>query len=340
MLKNPQIAPQVTFLTIIALLILNGSPAACLDPLLEEAEKTPKVITVSKDGSGQFKTIIDAVESIPDKNTVRTILKISPGVYKEKVTVPRDKPFVTFLGTDPVNMPTLTFDGTALQYGTVGSASVAIESDYFVAANIIFENSSPKPDGVRKLAQAAAFRISGEKSAIYNCRFLGFQDTLCDDKGSHFFSNCYIEGTVDFIFGRGKSLYMGTELHSKATGPKDLVAITAHARQTEVDDSGYIFVNCKITGTGDIWLGRAWKERAKVMFLNTDMVANVNPEGWSPMNTKENLMYYREYNNRGPGANTAKRAPFSKLLTDAEAKPFLDKSYIGAATWLLPPPKP
>lgn len=64
------------------------------------------------------------------------------------------------------------------------------------------------PDGKIVGAQAVALRASGDKQAFYNCRLLGYQDTLCDDRGNHFFKNCYIEGTVDFIFGSGKSIYL------------------------------------------------------------------------------------------------------------------------------------
>ena len=63
-----------------------------------------------------------------------------------------------------------------------------------------------------KDAQAVAIRISGEMAAFYNCNFTGFQDTVCDDKGKHFFKDCYIEGTVDFIFGEGRSLYLVLKL--------------------------------------------------------------------------------------------------------------------------------
>ena len=70
------------------------------------------------------------------------------------------------------------------------------------------QNSAPKPDGKRKGAQAVALRVSGNKSAFYNCKIIGYQDTLCDDRGYHFFKNCYIQGTVDFIFGSGTSLYL------------------------------------------------------------------------------------------------------------------------------------
>ena len=70
------------------------------------------------------------------------------------------------------------------------------------------QNSAPRPDPYRKDGQALALRINGDKAAFFNCKFLGFQDTLCDDRGFHFFKDCYIEGTVDFIFGRGTSLYV------------------------------------------------------------------------------------------------------------------------------------
>lgn len=70
------------------------------------------------------------------------------------------------------------------------------------------KNAAPRPDGKRKGAQASAMRISGDKAAFYNCKFVGFQDTLCDDKGKHFFKDCFIQGTVDFIFGEARSIYL------------------------------------------------------------------------------------------------------------------------------------
>lgn len=85
---------------------------------------------------GEFKTLTDALKSIPEKNTKRVIIKMAPGEYKEKVTIDKKKPFITLMG-DPKAMPVLTFDGTAAQYGTVNSASLIILSDYFIAVNII-----------------------------------------------------------------------------------------------------------------------------------------------------------------------------------------------------------
>lgn len=108
-----------------------------LDPALVKAEEGVKVIKVrSEGGANYFKTITDAINSIPAGNTRRVIIYIGYGVYKEKITIDQSKPFVTLYGA-PNSMPTLTYDGTAAQYGTVDSATLIVQSDYFVAANII-----------------------------------------------------------------------------------------------------------------------------------------------------------------------------------------------------------
>ncbi|XP_062076102.1 pectinesterase PPME1-like [Humulus lupulus] len=313
-----------------------------LDPALVAAETGPaKVIKVMKDGSGDFKTVQEAIDSVPAGNSKRVIIIIGGGEYIQKVKIVRTKPFITLYGS-PKAPPTLSFSGTAAEFGTVDSASVIVESDYFVAANIIFKNSSPKPDGVRKGAQAAALRASGNKAAFYNVRLLGFQDTLCDDRGFHLFKDSYIEGTVDFIFGSGTSLYLNTELHVLGDSTEPTV-ITAQARET-ADTTGYSFVHCKITGTAkDAILGRAWQSSPRVVFSYTDMAATVvSPLGWSSNNKpeRESTVFFGEYKNIGGGASPAGRVKFSKQLTDEQAKPFLNLGYIKGSSWLLPPPSP
>lgn len=109
-----------------------------LDQQLVDAEKKPRYVTVNQDGNGDFATISDAIDSIPENNRQRIVIKIGSGVYKEKVNIERNKPFVTFSGEGNA-MPTITFDGTAAEYGTLDSASVIVESPYFIASKIIFE---------------------------------------------------------------------------------------------------------------------------------------------------------------------------------------------------------
>ncbi|XP_021857463.1 pectinesterase 1-like [Spinacia oleracea] len=312
-----------------------------LDQNLVEAESDGvEIIEVRQDGTGKFKTISDAVKHVKIGNTKRVIIKIGPGEYREKVKVDRFKAYVTFYGTDPKNMPTITFSGTASEYGTVDSATLIVMSDYFVATNIIVSNSAPRPSGKKKGQQAVALRITGDKASFYNCKFIGFQDTVCDDKGKHFFKDCYIEGTVDFIFGEAKTLYLNTELHVLSG---DLEAfIVAHARKNPSVDAGYSFVHCPVTGTGGHgYLGRPWYGESITVFSYCDISNVIKPAGWddhyNPASRK--VIYFGEYKNTGPGAILTKRVPYTKKLTEVEAKPFINLKYIDAEKWLLPPPK-
>lgn len=115
----------------------KAAPHVTLDKVLATAEETVKVIKVRQDGSGNFKTITEAVNSIPDGNTQRVVVSIGGGKYNEKIMVNRTKPFVTFYGS-PTAMPTIFYNGTAKMFGTVNSATVAVEGDYFMAVNIAF----------------------------------------------------------------------------------------------------------------------------------------------------------------------------------------------------------
>uniref|UniRef100_A0A0A0KI78 Pectinesterase n=1 Tax=Cucumis sativus TaxID=3659 RepID=A0A0A0KI78_CUCSA len=310
-----------------------------LDPAVVAAEGNVTIVKVMSDGTGDFKTVTEAIASVPVNNKNRVVIWIGEGVYKEKLTIEKNKPFITLCGT-PKNVPTLTFDGVASKYGTVYSATLIVEADYFVAANLIIENTSPRPNG-RKEAQALAARFRGTKSAFYNCKFLGFQDTLCDDDGLHLYKDCFIQGTVDFVFGKGTSLYLNTELN--VVGEGQFAVITAHSREQEADASGYSFVHCSITGNGkDTFLGRAWMPRSRVIFAYTSMIDIIHPEGWNDMKHAgfDKTVMFGEYKCSGPGAVSTGRVAYGKQLTEAEVKPYLSLEFVQSAKWLLPPPNP
>ncbi|KAB2596434.1 pectinesterase 63 [Pyrus ussuriensis x Pyrus communis] len=299
-----------------------------LDPAVATAEASQTVIKVMQDGKGDFKTVTDAINSIPAGNTKRVIVHIGGGEYNEKITIPRNKPFVTLYGS-PTKMSNLTFAGTAQKYGTVNSATVIAESDYFIATNLLIKNSSPRPDGKRVGAQAVALRL------------VGFQDTLCDDRDNHLFKDCYIEGTVDFIWGSGKSLYLNTELH--VLGDTGITVITAQARDSASEDTRYSFVHCNVTGIGSgTYLGRAWRVRPQVVYAYARMTEVVNPAGWSNDNhpERDNTVSYGEYKCMDPGSSTYNKRNLSKELTDQQVKPFISLGYIQGSKWLLPPPNP
>ncbi|EXC21091.1 putative pectinesterase 50 [Morus notabilis] len=316
-----------------------GERKGTLDPNLVKAEEGVKIIRVRKDGSEDFKKIADAIKTIPAWNTKRVIIDIGPGEYHEKVLIDYNQPYVSLVGSSPKDRPTITYGATAKQYGTVDSATVIVLAPYFVAANLIFKNSAPRPDPYKKDGQALAFRINGDKAAFFNSKFIGFQDTLCDDRGYHFFKDCYIEGTVDFIFGRGTSLYLNADLF--VIGDKGLTVITAQGRGDRVS-TGYSFVHSRIEGTGNstTFLGRPWGDKTKVVYTYTYMSNVIQPGGWSDNSQTSKNFYYGEYKSVGPGSSKGKRAKFSKQLTFDQVKPFITLGYIKASTWLLPAPKP
>ncbi|MBA0773187.1 hypothetical protein Gotri_008482 [Gossypium trilobum] len=279
--------------------IIKGSEVyvatMCVSILLFAPIIVSKLIPADKSqgGGGEFDTITKAIESVPSGNTTRVIISIRPRSYKEKIRIERNKPFITLL-SDPQNMPNLTFDSTAKQYETIDSATLITECSYFVGANLNLLNTAPRPDGKMVGAQVVALRVSGDRSTFYNCKIFGFQDTLCDDRGNHFFKDCHIRGTIDFIFGSGKSLYLKSGMQNTkifVEGDPGLTVITAQVRESSSEDTGYSFVHGSIFGT--------------TKSAYTEMGNVVNPVGWSHNLQPERAktIYYGEYKCTGQGAN-------------------------------------
>ncbi|XP_065625188.1 probable pectinesterase 53 [Quercus suber] len=326
-----------------------------LDLKLRKAEMNKVTISVSQNGTGDFKTIREALNSIPLYNTRRLILVIKQGVYRfgmtilkmltwdcrEKITIPRTLPFVTFLG-DAIDPPTITGNDTASlagrdgsPIGTFESATVSVDANYFVAINMKFENTAPHEIGSIG-EQGVAIRISGTEAAFYNCSFYGSQDTLYDHKGLHYFNNCFIQGSVDFIFGYGRSLYENCNLNSIA---KKVASLTAQKRTNSSLESGFSFTDSVVTGSGRVYLGRAWGDYSRVVFSYTFLDKTVLPQGWSDWGDQKRdfSVYYGEYKCSGPGANLTGRVPWARMLTDEEAKPFIGTYYVEGDSWLIRP---
>ncbi|KAK4385217.1 Pectinesterase 2 [Sesamum angolense] len=182
-------------------------------------------------------------------------------------------------------------------------------------------------------------KIAGDYASFYNCRFHGFQDTLCDDRGKHFFKDCYVEGTVDFIFGSGQSLYVNSEIHVIPGDPMAL--ITAHSRSKHNEANGYVF--CTLQGDGrrrnSVPIQVLVPLRPGHLCL-LSMSEAVHPQGWSnnAQAHTNSTVYFGEYHMRGQD-QILPRGPHL-LSSDAEVKPFLSLAYIEAGKWLLPPATP
>ncbi|CAL4961472.1 unnamed protein product [Urochloa decumbens] len=289
---------------------------------------------------GDFTTIQAAVDSLPAINLVRVVIRVNAGTYTEKVSISAMRAFITLEGAgadstvvqwgDTADSPTAP-KGRPL--GTFNSASFAVNAPYFLARNITFKNTSPVPKPGATGKQAVALRVSADNAAFVGCKFLGAQDTLYDHSGRHYYKECYIEGSVDFIFGNALSLYEDCHVHAIA---RDYGALTAQNRQSMLEDTGFSFVNCRVTGSGALFLGRAWGTFSRVVFAYTYMDNIIIPRGWYNWGdpNRELTVFYGQYKCTGPGASYAGRVAWSHELTDDEAKPFISLSFIDGTEWI------
>ncbi len=285
-------------------------------------------LTVAADGSGQFESLQAAIMSVPSGSAANpVIIHIKPGTYHELIYVQREKSFFHLIGDNATNT-IVTFnlyagmtnlDGKPL--GTFKTPTATIDADHFAAENITFENSAGP------VGQALAIRVDGDHAAFRHCRFLGWQDTILLNRGHQYFSDCYIAGHVDFIFGAATAWFENCRIYCLRSG-----YITAAS--TPVDQPyGFVFSHCRIDGAPDAktFLGRPWRIHASVMWLNCEMSDVVRPEGWFDWKKPEShaTVRYSEFNSTGSGANASARAPWSRQLTAAESKAITVEQVLG-----------
>jgi PelA/Pel-15E family pectate lyase len=280
------------------------------------AAHASRPIIVAADGSGDFTTVQQAVDHLPQSNNRRVVIQIRPGIYREQIRVGRGIRYVTLRGEDPLKT-ILTYRISAQQAGNTRLAfSTYVNADDFRAENLTFENSY----GVG--SQAVAMFVDAERAEFRNCRFLGWQDTLFVNGAQHFFKDCYIEGHVDFIFGNAAAVFENCIIHSKGNG-----YVAAHYRTSSEENTGFIFLRCRLTGKDSeagVYLGRPWRPYARVVFIESWLGPHIKPEGWDNWRdpAREVTASFGEYMSVGPGANSTARVPWSKQLSKVEAKLF------------------
>lgn len=300
------------------------------------------MITVAADGTGDFVRIQEAVDQLPDGRTEPTVIYIKSGRYEEKLVI--DKPWIQLVG-DGAETTVVTNDDYADKlfpdgepYHTFHSYTVLISGDHVRVEGITFENTAGKGQVV---GQALAAYVDGDCVAFYECRFLGNQDTLFTgplppkprDRGSfggprdgaprravrQYYSRCYLEGDIDFIFGSATAVFEDCEIHSLGSG-----WVTAASTPEDVP-FGYVFLGCKLTGEApeqSVGLGRPWRNYAKVAFLNCWLGAHIKAAGWDRWNEQEPVdeVRYSEFRSVGPGAVSSGRVDWAREMSASEAE--------------------
>jgi pectinesterase len=306
-----------------AILTLLLRPSACV----LAADSNPP-LTVAADGSGQFKTVQAAIDAAPANSKTRVVIQIKPGTYKERLNIPKEKPMLTFQGGgDDPTTTVLTYDWSAntpgpggKNVGTSGSSSTLISGTDFTAENITFGNTAGD------VGQAVAIKFNSDRGIFRNCRFIGWQDTLYIHDRRVYFKDCYVEGRVDFIFGKSTGVFDHCTIHSKNGG-----YVTAAATPKE-SPYGFVFLDCKLSGDDvPTYLGRPWRADAAVAFIRCELGSHIKPEGWQHWNDQKapETARYSEYQSTGPGANPAARVDWSHQLSDEEAKRYTIEAILG-----------
>lgn len=300
---------------------------------------------VANDVSATYTNLQAAVNAAPDNGTKPFRVLVRPGVYQGQFIVPKEKDHVELIGEDVTNT-ILTYGLNVRESDTntdkrfMGTGVIVLGRD-FRAENITFQNTSGDH------GQALALRVDGDRAVFKHCRMLGWQDTLMINNARQYFTNCYIAGRVDFIYGSATAVFDHCEIHSK-NGGHVTAANTAKDRA-----HGFVFLDCKLTGDSQPWidpqgvavntnkdgsasradLGRPWRPYASVTYVNCEMGDHIKPEGWNNWRnpTNELTARYAEYHSTGPGADPERRVKWAKQLSDEDAKDFTVEKILGGS---------
>lgn len=304
-----------------------------------------KALRVSPTAPHAYRTVHAAIDALP---AFGGEVRIDPGTYREKLWITKPNVHLVGTGKRPGDVVLVYGDSSANVGDTYNTPSVYVAGDGFRADNLTFANDWNK---THANAQAVALAVSGDRAVFSHVRILGNQDTLYlvhpqNERSRQYFSDCYVEGHVDFVFGNAKAYFHRCELHGLKRAN---IFFTAQSRDSPTEDSAFVFDHCRLTGyaaPGGVFLGRAWRPYARVIWLNTQIDIPVDPRGWRewyPDRSKTLLTaYYAEYRSTGIGASPSTREPHAHILTDAEAAQWsLSNFFHGDTGWIrLPSPKP
>ncbi|MDN4609536.1 pectinesterase family protein [Arthrobacter burdickii] len=344
----------------------NTSPAASTEGTrtVTKAPVAGANLTVASDGSGDHTTIAAALTAAPANSAVPFVIAIKPGTYREVVNVTKPNVTLAGAGEKPEDV-VITYDNAAGTpkpdgtgtYGTSGSATVLIKANNVTTRNLTIENAY-KETGTGS-EQAVALKTSGDRLVFDTVRLIGDQDTLYVDSPAagttarSYFTNSYVEGDVDFIFGRGTAVFDKSTLMASTRGSTSNNGYLTAASTDKSLGFGYLITDSTVLSdapAGTFHLGRPWQPSgdanavAQVVIRDTALPAAIKSSPWTDMAANfswRNARFF-EYNNAGPGAVTNPDRP---QLSAADAAKYTKWTYLAGndgwnPTGQTPPPPP
>ncbi|XP_020083425.1 probable pectinesterase/pectinesterase inhibitor 12 [Ananas comosus] len=301
-----------------------------------------KVITVAKDGTGNFSTIANAIAFAPNNSKERVIISVAAGVYEENVEVASYKPNIMLIGAGDSTTVISGKRSASENWTTFRSATLAVSGQGFLARDMTFRNTAGPAKG-----QAVALRVNADLVAVYHCVIEGYQDTLYVHSGRQFYRECDIYGTIDFIFGDAAVVFQGCRIIVRKPIPGQSNVITAQSREDPHRDTGISIQNCSIVASDELrssnlsvktYLGRPWKPYSRTVYIKSYMDDIVDPAGWTEWPGSQILdkLYYGEYKNRGPGSRVGARVtwPGHHVMDYRDATNFSVSNFIRDDEWL------
>ncbi|KAL6896668.1 hypothetical protein ACP4OV_007240 [Aristida adscensionis] len=285
------------------------------------SEMKPNV-TVAADGSGDFKTINEALAKVPPKSPDRYVVYIKAGTYKEYVSVGRTLTNVVFLGDGAEKTIITGNKNFKMNITTKDTATMEAIGNGFFMKGVRVENTAGAENH-----QAVALRVQSDQAVFYQCTFDGYQDTLYTHAQRQFFRDCTITGTIDFIFGNSQVVIQNCIIQPRKPMPNQANIITAQGRREKRSVGGTVLHNCTIEPHADFkaeagktvptYLARPWKEYSRTIYVQNDIGGFIDPKGWMEWAGTFGLetLFYAEVDNRGPGADMSKRVKWGGIKT-------------------------
>ena len=282
-------------------------------------------------GIPTYKTVQAAVNSVDKANTKRVVILVKEGDYNEHLVV--SSPYISLIGEDS-EKTRIYYDVNELAGGDMDKrCAVRIESTAhnFTAENLTFENTyNYLGDGSKSNESADALSSDADNASYINIRILGYQDTLCANKGTQYYYKCYIAGNVDFIYGNEpRALFNDCKLVFRYNANKNSGYVCAP--KTSADAAyGLTFYKCQVLSEdgcsgNKYYLARPWGADAYITwidcYIGKILRANAaNPYADMSGNSAKAARFY-EYGSYGPGyAINANRPQISKKKADEMIK--------------------